>query len=110
MDRFLTLLGLALRAGKLAVGEEPVRLALQEGKARTVFLAQDASDHTRRKLEPKLGEVPLTPIPATKAELGRALGRESCAICAVTDKGFAQSLSQRLEERPSANHDGGVTI
>lgn len=110
MDSFLTLLGLARRAGKLAVGEEPVRLALQEGAARTVFLAQDASDHTRRKLEPKLGEVSLRLIPATKAEVGRALGRESCAICAVTDKGFAQSLTQRLEERPSTNHDGGVTI
>ena len=110
MDSFLTLLGLARRAGKLAVGEEPVRLALQEGSARTVFLAADASDHTRRKLEPKLGEVPLQPIPASMAELGRALGRESCAVCAVTDKGFAESLAQRIGRQPNTNHDGGVTI
>ena len=110
MDSLLTLMGLALRAGKLAVGEEPVRLALQEGKARAVYLATDASERTRRKLEPKLGAVPLCPIPGTKAELGRALGRESCAICAVTDKGFAQSISQRLEEQTNTNHDGGVVI
>ena len=105
----LTLLGLALRAGKLAVGEEPVRLALADGTAKTVLLAQDASDRARRKVEPKLGDVPLQVVPASKGELGRALGRESCAICAVTDKGFAKSLSQRLEE-PNTNHDGGVTI
>lgn len=109
-DSVLTLLGLALRAGKLAVGEEPVRLALAEGTAKTVFLAQDASDHTRRKVEPKLGSVPLQVIPASKLELGRALGRESCALCAVTDKGFAKSLAQRFEEKPYTNHDGGVTI
>lgn len=110
MDSLLTLMGLALRAGKLAVGEEPVRLALQEGRARAVYLAADASERTHRKLAPKLGEVPLCPIASSKAELGRALGRESCAICAVTDKGFARSISQRLEEQSNTNHDGGVVI
>ncbi len=91
------------------MGEEPVRLALQEGKARVVFLAQDASEHTRRKVEPKLGDVPMVIVPALKTDLGRALGRESCALCAVTDKGFARGLSQRLDQ-PNTNHDGGVTI
>ena len=110
MDSFLTHLGLCFRASKLAVGEEPVREALADGKARVVFLAADASPHTRRKLEPKLGGVPLQEVEASKAALGRALGRASCAICAVTDKGFAQSLVQRLEEKTNTNPDGGVTI
>ncbi len=109
MDSFLTHLGLCLRAGKLAVGEEPVREALASGRARVVFLAQDASEHTRRKLEPKLGDVPVH-IAATKAALGSALGRESCALCAVTDKGFAQSLLQRLDALTNTNPDGGATI
>ena len=107
MDSFLTHLGLCFRASKLAVGEEPVREALAAGKARVVFIAADASDHTRRKLEPKLGGVPLKAVAASKAEMGRALGRESCAICAVCDKGFAQGLVQRLT---NTNPDGGVTI
>lgn len=108
-DSVTTLLGLALRAGKLAVGEEPVREALQEGKARIVLLARDASDRTRRKVEPKLGSVPLTVLEADKETLGLGLGRASCALCAVTDKGFAQSLSKHFEN-PNTNHDGGVTI
>lgn len=110
MDSFLTHLGLCFRAGKLAVGEEPVCLALADGKARVVFIAADASERTRRKLEPKLGSVPLETLPATKAATGSALGRESCAICAVTDKGFAQSLTKRLDQTPNAHPDGGVTI
>ncbi len=111
MDSFLTHLGLCLRAGKLAVGEEPVREALVSGRARVVFLAGDASDRTRRKLEPKLGDVPVH-VAATKAALGSALGRESCALCAVTDKGFADGLAGRLDENATANtnHDGGVTL
>ena len=110
MDSLLTHLGLCLRAGKLAVGEEPVRLALAEGRARMVLIAADVGAHTRRKLEPKLGGVPLATLPAGKAAVGGALGRESCAICAVTDKGFAQSLSQRLTQAPNPNAHGGVTI
>lgn len=110
MDSFLTHLGLCLRAGKLAVGEEPVRQALAEGRARVVFIAADASERTRRKLEPKLGGVPLETVGAPKTAVGGALGRESCAICAVTDKGFAQSLSQRLTPAPHTDPDGGVTI
>lgn len=109
-DSVTTLLGLALRAGKLAVGEEPVREALAGGKARMVLLARDASPRTHRKLQPKLGEVPLEILAATKETLGQALGRASCALCAVTDKGFAQSLSQRFRQQPNTNHDGGVTI
>ncbi len=109
MDSFLTHLGLCLRAGKLAVGEEPVREALALGRARVVFLAGDASERTRRKLEPKLGDVPVQ-VAATKAALGSALGRESCALCAVTDKGFARSLLQRLDAQTNTNPDGGVTI
>lgn len=111
MDSFLTLLGLAHRAGKLAIGEEPVRLALSDGTAKAVFLAADASERTRRKLEPKLGNVPLCPVSATKADLGHALGRESCALCAATDGGFAKGLTQRLtHEHNHTNHDGGVVI
>lgn len=109
MDSFLTLLGLARRAGKLAIGEEPVREALADGSAKTVFLAADTADHTRRKVEPRLGGVPLRRLPAEKSQLGRALGRESCAVCAVTDAGFAKSLADRLEP-VNTNHDGGVVI
>lgn len=110
MDSFLTHLGLCFRAGKLAVGEEPVRLALQEGRARLVLIAGDASGRTRRKLESKLGDVPLQGVAAAKSDLGRALGRASCAICAVTDEGFARSLVQRLSQHANTNPDGGVTI
>ena len=39
----LSLLGLALRGGRLAVGEEPVALAARSGQARLILLASDAA-------------------------------------------------------------------
>lgn len=109
MDRFLTHLGLALRAGRLAVGEEPVYEALARRRAHAVFLAADAAQNTRDKLKRRLDGAPLYPIPATKAELGHALGRATCAFAAVTDPGFAKSLIQ-LASGQSNPQDGGVTI
>ena len=45
------------------------------------------------------GNVLWLEVPFTKAELGFALGRGSCAMLALTDVGFASSLVQKLSAR-----------
>ena len=109
MDKFLTLLGLARRAGKVDLGETPVYEALATGRCRGIFLAQDAAGNTKDRLEHRRGDVPLWPVPFTKEELGRALGRESCAMVATGDAGFLEGLQKALDESKH-HHDGGVTI
>ncbi len=47
----LSLLGLALRGGRLAVGEEPVALAAKAGQARLLLVASDAAGNTLRRAE-----------------------------------------------------------
>lgn len=109
MDRFLTLLGLALRAGKLEVGEVPVHTALAHGKAKAVYLAADAAENTADKLRRHLGNTPCRVLSADKSRLGSALGRKTCALAAVTDPGFARRLEELLPE--TAKHqDGGVVL
>lgn len=44
------LLGLAQRAGRIISGEELVVKAIQEGKAKLVFLAHDAAPNLSKKL------------------------------------------------------------
>ena len=53
MDRLniLSLLGLSLRGGRLAVGEEPVEAAARARDARVLLLAADAAEGTRRRCE-----------------------------------------------------------
>ena len=47
----LSLLGLALRGGRLVMGEEPVEAVARARDARVLLLASDAADNTRRRVE-----------------------------------------------------------
>lgn len=98
--RILSLLGLALRGGNLAVGEEPVEAAARARDARLLLLAADAADNTRRRAEhfAESGQCLWLRVPFTKEELGRALGRTSVALAAVTDIGLASAVVRRLAE------------
>lgn len=102
-EHILSTLGLALRAGSVAVGEEPVGAAARAKKARVIFTAQDAAASSVRRANSfaRAGSCLCLTIPAGKDALGRALGRTSCAMCAVTDIGFAQSLVQKLAADPA---------
>ena len=82
MDKLLNLIGLAKKAGKLEVGEEPVGAAARSKHARLILIASDAADNTRRRALHfgEAGECICLEIPPTKEDLGRALGRTSCAL------------------------------
>lgn len=97
-DGILSLLGLAHKAGQAAIGEEPVGAACRAKDARVLLLAADAADNTKRRARSfaETGNCPCLTIPADKDDLGRALGRTSCAMCAVTDVGFAAALAKKL--------------
>ena len=96
----LNLLGLARRGGNLAMGEEPVSDVCQQHKARVVFLANDAGDTICRRAARMAegGNAPLVTLPWSKAELGSALGRSTCALVALTDQGLASAVLTRLAQ------------
>ena len=97
-NAILSLIGLCKKAGRLEAGEEPVGAAARAHHARLLLVAADAADNTRRRCAhfAEAGAVPWTELPFSKAELGGAVGRSSCALAAVTDVGFASSLAARL--------------
>ncbi len=100
-DPILHMLGLARKAGKLEIGEEPVGAACRARHARLVLLASDAAPNTRRRCAHfgEAGGVLWLEIPFTKEELGFQLGRSSCAMAALTDAGFSASLVEKLAAR-----------
>lgn len=77
-DRILSLLGLSLRGGNLAVGEEPVDAAARAKDARLLLLAADSADNTRRRCEHMAlaGNCLWVRLPCTKEQMGRAPGPE----------------------------------
>lgn len=106
MDKLLNLIGLAKKAGKLEVGEEPVGAAARSKHARLILIASDAADNTRRRALHfgEAGECICLEIPPTKDDLGRALGRTSCALLALTDIGFAEAVAKKLAEADEAHY------
>ena len=97
-DPFLGMLGLARRAGKLAFGDELVREACADKKARCVFAAADAGMSTAKKAAyyAESANVPFVTLPHGKDALGAAIGKNGCAVCAVTDIGLAAAALQKL--------------
>ena len=106
MDKLLNLIGLAKKAGKLEVGEEPAGAAARSKHARLILIASDAADNTRRRALHfgEAGECICLEIPPTKEDLGRALGRTSCALLALTDIGFAEAVAKKLAEGDEAHY------
>ena len=97
----LGLLGLARKAGKLELGEDPVGAACRGRQARLVLLACDAAENTADKAHrlAQTSNARCVRIPFTKEELGAALGRGSCAMAAVTDVRLAQAVAAKLAEQ-----------
>ena len=100
-DPSLHLLGLAKKAGRLEVGEEPVGAACRARQARLVLLAADAAPNSRRRAAHfgEAGNVLWLETPFSKAQLGFILGRSSCAMLALTDTGFAAAVVEKLASR-----------
>ena len=104
----LSLLGLALRGGRLAVGEEPVEAVARARDARLLLAASDAAEGTLRRVArfAQTGQCLWVRVPFSKAELGQALGRSSAAVAAVTDVGLAHAVAQRLAQLDPAQYAG----
>ncbi|QNL43824.1 50S ribosomal protein L7 [Oscillibacter hominis] len=97
-NNLLHLIGLAKKAGRLEAGEEPVGMVCRAQDARLILLASDAAASTaRRALHfAQEGKCLSIRLPFSKDQLGRAVGRTSCAIAAMTDIGFASAVAGKL--------------
>jgi len=111
-EHILSMLGLALKAGRVEVGEEPVGAAARAKKARVIFVAQDAAPSSVRRAQSfaRTGSTLCVTLPAGKDTLGSSLGRTSVAMCAVTDIGFAESLVRKLAALDAAYQDAADTL
>ena len=98
MERILSMIGLAKKAGFVEIGEEPVGSAARAKHARVILVAGDAAASSVRRAYSfaQSGNCLCLTVDATKDQLGSALGRTSVAMAAVTDIGFAEALVKKL--------------
>ena len=99
-DKVLSLIGLAMKAGRCTSGETMTENETKLGRARLVIVASDASDNTKKKFRDmcKFYKVPIC-FYGDKDTLGHAMGKEFRASLAILDKGFADGIRKELKNR-----------
>jgi hypothetical protein len=91
VSRALDCLGLARRAGQVAMGFDQVRACLRSSSAAVLIAAADSAADGRRKLRRLAPDLPVITA-FSKAELGAALGRDGIVHVAVAPGGLARRL------------------
>lgn len=103
MDRSMRYLGLARKAGLLAVGEKNSCAAARSGKAELLLLAADASDNARKRAEgfARGGKIPgPVRLPYSMEQIAGCTGKAG-SVLAVNDTGLACSLIMSLPKDTS---------
>lgn len=91
MNKTLSLMGMARKAGKLSVGHDTVFASVRNGTAKAVILTSDASPRHARELEAAGFDGSVIFLSETMDEAGRAVGKRSC-IFSADDAGFAEAI------------------
>ena len=101
-DKVLSLIGLAMKAGRCTSGETMTENETKLGRARLVIVASDASDNTKKKFRDmcEFYKVPIC-FYGDKDTLGHAMGKEFRASLAILDEGFATGIQKELKNRES---------
>ena len=110
-------LGLEARAGHLLLGSERIESAARRGEVELLLHAEDASADGRRKLDQAWrvgresegsGEAGLV-LPAARAILSLALGRENVVHVAMTDRAAAARVARAIGRwRAFIGRDAGL--
>lgn len=97
-QQLANLIGLSKRAGKVITGEDLVTKAIQNGRARLIFIASDASSNLFKKITDKVSYYEVTLCQEfSENELSQAIGQNRKVI-AVTDDGFVKKMESLMND------------
>ena len=96
-DKVLSMIGLAVKAGKVVSGEFSVEKAVKHGASFLVIVSEEASDNTRKKFSNmcEFYEVPIR-FYGNRDDIGAAMGKEYRVSLAITDEGFGKAILKLL--------------
>lgn len=93
MDKILSLMGIARRAGRLLIGSDAVMNAVKQKRARLVLLTADASPAHERKLAGAGYGGRVLHLSCNADQAGAAVGKYAC-IFALEDEGFCAAMEK----------------
>ena len=102
-EKLLRFIGLAMKDGKLMLGDGRAVESIRSGKAKLVLISKDASDNTKKKYRNmcEYRNLKLLDIFSDRNEFGQCIGRYFAVVAAVEDDGFAKrivELAERVDE------------
>ena len=99
MDKILSLLGFAKKAGKLITGSNAVLRSILYGESELVIVTKDAGNSVYDKFKRICNEndVPFYSF-GSQEEFERATGEKNKVIYSVVEAGFANKLKQLIIE------------
>ena len=112
IDKILGALGLAMRAGGLAVGTEAVSLAVSKEKARIVFMTDDIARNSKDKLMSKLYAFGTKYIilPCSMADLAQKLGKTGLiSSAALVRPGFEKIIFKCMDSSNTVTPNENTT-
>ncbi len=97
-DKFLSLLGICRRAGRLVIGADSSIDSIHKNKAKLIIFASDFSPNSSAPVIEAANKcnVRALTINRNKEELSLAVGK-LCGVLTVEDNGFANKLNQLIE-------------
>ncbi len=97
-SKVLSLIGLAMKAGRIASGEFCTEKEVKSGGAALVIIADDASENTKKKFKNMCDfyHVPIC-FYRDKDTLGHAMGKQFRASLAILDQGFAKGIRESMD-------------
>ncbi len=97
-DKFYRMLGLSVKSGNAVFGESAAKDSLKN-KSQLVIVSTDASDNTKKKFRNGCSFYNVPYIECSdRYFLGKATGKNFAVVISITDKGFAESLTNILEQ------------
>lgn len=99
MDKALSMLGLAKRAGRITSGADMVEDAVRQGKAKLVIIASDAAKNSRKSISDCCGYYNVKILEySDKEQLARAIGTDIAVAVAVNDEGLAKAIEAKITD------------
>lgn len=96
---FYAMLGIAMRAGALTLGESGVLKAIASGKAAFVLLDEGASARTKKMFADSCAHYGVKLLASAEGKLGAAIGRPGRMSAAVSAGTLADKLLSLAGER-----------
>ena len=97
MNKFLSMLGLGLKANIIKPGEFKTEMEIKKNNCKLIILANDASKNTKEKFQKMSIKKNIELIEyGDKEYFGNALGKSCISIIAVVDDKFSQELKKLI--------------